>query len=87
MTALLGVVFAFGGMEVIGMAAAESHDPGRSIRSAVRTAIWRIALFYLGSVLVLVLLLPWGQRVRTRARTSPRSCASASPTRTWSPRR
>ncbi len=59
-TALLGVVFAFGGMEVIGMAAAESHDPGRSIRSAVRTAIWRIALFYLGSVLVLVLLLPWG---------------------------
>ncbi|WP_309235676.1 amino acid permease [Streptomyces sp. TRM64462] len=58
-TALLGVVFAFGGMEVIGMAAAESHDPGRSIRTAVRTAIWRIALFYLGSVLVLVLLLPW----------------------------
>ncbi|MFD7905330.1 amino acid permease [Kitasatospora sp. NPDC059722] len=58
-TALLGVVFAFGGMEVIGMAAAESRDPGRSIRTAVRSAIWRIALFYLGSVAVLVLLLPW----------------------------
>ncbi|MBT2479792.1 amino acid permease [Streptomyces sp. ISL-94] len=58
-TALLGVVFAFGGMEVIGMAAAESEDPGNGIRSAVRTAIWRIALFYLGSVSVVVLILPW----------------------------
>ncbi|MEV3989076.1 amino acid permease [Streptomyces sp. NPDC049837] len=56
---LLVVVFAFGGMEVIAMAAAESADPGPAVARAVRGAIWRIALFYVGSVAVLVTLLPW----------------------------
>ncbi|WP_254399291.1 amino acid permease [Streptomyces sp. AC602_WCS936] len=59
LTGLLTVVFAFGGMEVIAMAAAESAEPGRAIARAVRSAIWRIALFYLGSGAVVVALLPW----------------------------
>ncbi|MFJ1865336.1 amino acid permease [Streptomyces sp. NPDC088097] len=56
---LLTVVFAFGGMEVITMAAAESGDPARSVTKAVNSAIWRISLFYLGSIAVIVALLPW----------------------------
>ncbi|RLU94723.1 amino acid transporter [Streptomyces griseocarneus] len=56
---LLAVVFAFGGMEVITMAAAESGDPARSVTKAVNSAIWRISLFYLGSIAVIVALLPW----------------------------
>ncbi|MDG4865702.1 amino acid permease, partial [Streptomyces sp. T-3] len=59
LAALLAVIFAFGGMEVIAMAAAESADPAGAVSRAVRSAIWRIALFYIGSVAVLAALLPW----------------------------
>lgn len=59
LAALLAVIFAFGGMEVIAMAAAESADPALAVSRAVRSAIWRIALFYIGSVAVLAALLPW----------------------------
>ncbi|WP_179817425.1 amino acid permease [Allostreptomyces psammosilenae] len=56
---LLAVAFSFGGLEVVTIAAAESDDPRRSVGSAVRTAVWRILLFYVGSVAVIVTLLPW----------------------------
>ncbi|MDI2126031.1 amino acid permease [Yinghuangia seranimata] len=58
-TGLLAVVFAFGGLEVATIAAAESEDPSRSVARAVRTIVWRIVLFYIGSVAVVVTLLPW----------------------------
>jgi aromatic amino acid permease len=56
---LLVVVFAFGGIEIVTIAAAESADPQRSIAIAVRSIVWRILLFYVGSVAVMVLVLPW----------------------------
>ncbi|WP_448061081.1 amino acid permease [Cellulomonas hominis] len=56
---LLVVVFAFGGIEIITIAAAESADPRRSIATAARSIVWRIMLFYVGSVAVMVLALPW----------------------------
>ncbi|MET9607966.1 amino acid permease [Streptomyces sp. NPDC006512] len=56
---LLAVVFAFGGLEVVTIAAAESDDPARSVARAVRSAVWRILFFYVGSMLVIVTLLPW----------------------------
>jgi aromatic amino acid permease len=56
---LLVVVFAFGGIEMVTIAAAESADPQRSIATAVRSIVWRILLFYVGSVAVMVLVLPW----------------------------
>ncbi|WP_268822661.1 amino acid permease [Yinghuangia soli] len=58
-TGLLAVVFAFGGVEVATIAAAESDNPAQSVARAVRTIVWRILLFYIGSVLVIVTLLPW----------------------------
>lgn len=58
---LLAVAFAFGGIEIVTIAAAESKQPERSIATAVRAVIWRIALFYLGSVLVMTFLLPYSQ--------------------------
>ncbi|MCS4489884.1 amino acid permease [Corynebacterium sp. ES2775-CONJ] len=58
-TGLLAVAFAFGGVEIITIAAAESEDPASSISTAVRSVIWRISLFYLGSVLVIIALLPF----------------------------
>ncbi|MEU0666828.1 amino acid permease [Streptomyces lavendulocolor] len=56
---VLAVVFAFGGLEVVTIAAAESEDPARNVARAVRSAVWRILLFYVGSMLVIVTLLPW----------------------------
>ncbi|MEU6600709.1 amino acid permease [Streptomyces flaveolus] len=56
---LLASVFAYGGLETVTIAAAESQDPVRGVASAVRTAMWRIALFYIGSMAVVVTLVPW----------------------------
>ncbi|RAJ34475.1 GABA permease [Kitasatospora sp. SolWspMP-SS2h] len=58
-TGLLASVFAYGGLETVTIAAAESKDPRRSVAIAVRTAMWRIALFYVGSMAVIVTLVPW----------------------------
>ncbi|MCZ0206583.1 amino acid permease [Streptomyces achromogenes] len=56
---LLASVFAYGGLETVTIAAAESQDPVRGVASAVRTAMWRIAVFYIGSMAVAVTLVPW----------------------------
>ncbi|MET8113650.1 amino acid permease [Streptomyces prasinus] len=56
---LLASVFAYGGLETVTIAAAESENPVKGVASAVRTAMWRIALFYVGSMAVVVTLVPW----------------------------
>ncbi|MEV7971602.1 amino acid permease [Cellulomonas sp. NPDC089187] len=56
---LLVVVFAFGGIEIVTIAAAEARDPQRAVARATRTIVWRIMLFYVGSVAIMVLVLPW----------------------------
>jgi GABA permease len=58
-TGLLASVFAYGGLETVTIAAAEAPDPRRGVAMAVRTAMWRIALFYVGSMAVIVTLVPW----------------------------
>ncbi|MFJ9414060.1 MULTISPECIES: amino acid permease [unclassified Streptomyces] len=65
---VLAVVFAFGGLEVVTIAAAESDDPARAVGRAVRSAVWRILFFYVGSMLLIVTLLPWSAM---RPGTSP----------------
>ncbi|MDO0933146.1 amino acid permease [Streptomyces sp. DG2A-72] len=59
---LLASVFAYGGLETVTIAAAESENPVRGVASAVRTAMWRIALFYIGSMAVIVTLVPWDSK-------------------------
>ncbi|MEU3523549.1 amino acid permease [Streptomyces sp. NPDC038707] len=59
---LLASVFAYGGLETVTIAAAESQDPVRGVASAVRTAMWRIAVFYIGSMAVAVTLVPWDSK-------------------------
>ncbi|HEY3985987.1 L-asparagine permease [Cedecea sp.] len=54
-----GVVFAFASIELVGTAAGECKDPKTMVPKAINSVIWRIGLFYVGSVLLLVLLLPW----------------------------
>ncbi|WP_235921906.1 amino acid permease [Lentzea tibetensis] len=56
---LLAVVFAFGGIEVVTIAAADAEDPKRAVGKAVRSSMFRLLVFYLGSMVVIVTLLPW----------------------------
>ena len=56
---LLVVAFAFGGIEIVAVAAAETANPTRSVTRAIRTIVWRILFFYIGSVAVIVLVLDW----------------------------
>ncbi|GAA1094031.1 amino acid permease [Tsukamurella spumae] len=57
--ALLVVAFAFGGIEIVAVAAAETRDPERTVGRAIRATVWRILIFYVGSVAVILLALPW----------------------------
>jgi aromatic amino acid permease len=59
---LLASVFAYGGLETVTIAAAESEDPVKGVASAVRTAMWRIGIFYVGSMAVIVTLAPWNSK-------------------------
>lgn len=56
---LLTAMFSFQGSEIVTIAAAESEEPRRNIRRAVRAVVWRLGLFYIGSILVVVCLVPW----------------------------
>ncbi|MCR8669995.1 amino acid permease [Agrococcus sp. HG114] len=55
------VLFAYFGAEIAVMAAAESEDPAKGVKQAANTVIWRVMLFYVGAVLVIVMVVPWNQ--------------------------
>ncbi|MER5714744.1 amino acid permease [Streptomyces sp. NPDC002132] len=59
LTGVLLVVFSFMGSEIATLAAGESEDPQRAVTKSTNSIIWRIGVFYLGSIFVVVALLPW----------------------------
>ncbi|MEW2618968.1 amino acid permease [Streptomyces sp. NPDC048106] len=59
LTGVLLVVFSFMGSEIATLAAGESEDPQRAVTKATNSIIWRIGVFYLGSILIVIALLPW----------------------------
>lgn len=56
-----GVVFSYSAIEIVGVSAGEAKDPERSMPRAINSVVLRIALFYIGSILVLSMLLPTAQ--------------------------
>ncbi|MFD5701647.1 amino acid permease [Streptomyces lasiicapitis] len=62
LTGVLMVVFSFMGSEIVTLAAGESEDPQRAVTKATNSVIWRIGVFYLGSIFVVVTLLPWNDK-------------------------
>lgn len=65
-TGVLGVVlvlqivmFAYQGVELVGVTAGEAEDPDRILPQAVNSVVWRILLFYLGALIVIMALVPW----------------------------
>ena len=63
--ALSVVMFSFGGIELLSITAAEAKDPARSIRTAARTTIVRLAFFYVLCIGIVVCLVPWQQAAGT----------------------
>lgn len=57
--AMAVIMFSFGGLELIGITAAEADDPQKSIPKATNQVIYRILLFYVGALAVLLSLYPW----------------------------
>lgn len=53
------VIFSMVGAEIATIAAAESNDPGRAIAKATNSVVVRIAIFYVGSIFLLAVMLPW----------------------------
>ncbi|HEK0687758.1 amino acid permease [Proteus mirabilis] len=64
MSALAIVMFSFGGLELVGITAAEAENPKVSIPKATNQVVYRILIFYIGSLIVLLSLYPWTQVVK-----------------------
>lgn len=55
----LGVFYAFSGTELIGVAAGEAKNPEKVIPKAIRTAVIRLTVFFLGAIVVIAALVPF----------------------------
>ncbi|WP_294912164.1 aromatic amino acid transporter AroP [Tatumella sp. UBA2305] len=53
------IMFSFGGLELVGITAAEADNPEISIPKATNQVIYRILIFYIGSLTILLSLYPW----------------------------
>jgi D-serine/D-alanine/glycine transporter len=67
-TGFMGVVsgfqiafFAFVGVELVGSAAAETANPGRTLPRAINAVPLRVAIFYIGALLAILTVVPWRQ--------------------------
>ncbi|GAA2366972.1 amino acid permease [Streptomyces cuspidosporus] len=56
---LQGVMFAYIAVELVGVTAGESEDPEKTLPKAINTLPWRILLFYVGALLVLLSVVKW----------------------------
>lgn len=65
--ASLVVFFSFFGTEVVTIAAGEAKDPATAVRRGINSVTWRILLFYIGSIAVIVTLLPWNATAVTQS--------------------
>ena len=67
-TVMAIIMFSFGGLELVGITAAEADNPEVSIPKATNQVLWRILIFYIGSLAVLLSLMPW---TRVTSEVSP----------------
>lgn len=59
--ALQMVMFAYLGVEMIGLTAGEAANPKKSIPDAINSVFWRILIFYVGSLFVILSIYPWNE--------------------------
>ncbi|GAB3942943.1 amino acid permease [Corynebacterium tapiri] len=58
-SAFILVLFAFGGTEIIGVAGVEAENPEKSVPRAINTVPFRILLFYVLAILIILMINPW----------------------------
>jgi aromatic amino acid transport protein AroP len=58
-SAIALIMFSFGGLELIGITAAEAEQPEKTIPKATNQVIYRILIFYVGALIILFALSPW----------------------------
>lgn len=58
---MVTATFSFAGTEMVGLAAAETSNPKKSLPAAVKQVFWRISLFYILSILIIGLLVPYDE--------------------------
>jgi AAT family amino acid transporter len=58
---LVMVMFSFGGVELIGITAGEATNPKKTIPSAINSVLWRILIFYVGALGIMMTLYPWNE--------------------------
>ena len=73
--ALVVVMFSFGGTELIGVTAGEVENPSKTIPRATNGIIWRILVFYVAALGIIMAVVPWD---RIDGKMSP-SCRSSIP--------
>ena len=56
---MLIVNFAFNGTEMIGIAAGETEEPEKNVPKAIHAAVWRLMIFFVGTIIVISSLLPY----------------------------
>nr|WP_255673262.1 amino acid permease [Flavobacterium sp. EDS] len=61
LAAMALIMFSFGGLELIGITAAEAENPEKNIPKATNQVIYRILIFYVGALVILFALSPWQQ--------------------------
>lgn len=61
MMSMAVIMFSFGGLEMLGLTAAEAKDPEKTIPKATNQVIYRILIFYIGALTILLSLYPWQQ--------------------------
>ena len=59
------IMFSFGGLEMLGFTAAEADQPRTVIPKAINQVIYRILIFYIGALVVLLSLTPWDSLLAT----------------------
>ncbi|WP_266159878.1 amino acid permease [Dyella silvatica] len=59
--ALQMVMFAYLGVEMVGLTAGEAANPNKSIPQAINSVFWRILIFYVGALLVILSIYPWNE--------------------------
>ncbi|KYD06649.1 hypothetical protein B4102_3034 [Heyndrickxia sporothermodurans] len=55
------VMFAYLGIEMLGVTAGEAKNPEKTISRAVNTVFWRILIFYVGALFVIMSIYPWNE--------------------------
>nr|WP_231038469.1 amino acid permease [Pectinatus haikarae] len=61
LTALCIVTASFQGVELVGITAGEAQNPRETLKKAIKGIVWRILIFYIGAIFIVITIYPWNQ--------------------------